>query len=200
MAAKLAAPTVAEGCNKVYYASAAQDCRPHETACAEGLKQSPRSITMLRSLFCDEGVQVPSTSGAARDLQGACNHFGSCIKQALLSSRCESTSLGAGYEKFASTQTAVCMDKPAAQPCIDERKESYLKALRNEGKLAVGADWSASQTCDCYRDYVFGSAHSTQMHSSLVGSGGSYSGSMYNSPVSNGGSYSTGGSYSGARR
>jgi hypothetical protein len=143
---RLRPPLGSQGCNAIHYIAQAQQCRSYETMCAEGLKAVPRSIGTLRGLFCGATPQ-----------RGSCAQFGDCIKNALLSSRCGSDQLGNGYNKFASTQTAVCTDKPAPVPCVDDRKNNFVNGLLAAGKLASSnSAWTSAQTCDYYRDYVFG--------------------------------------------
>ena len=143
---RLRAPLGSQGCNAIHYIAQAQQCRSYETMCAEGLKAVPRTLGTLRGLFCGAAPQ-----------RGSCAQFGDCIKNALLSSRCGSDQLGHGYDKFASTQTAVCTDKPAPVPCVDDRKNNFVNGLLAAGKLASSTSaWTSAQTCDYYRDYVFG--------------------------------------------
>lgn len=186
----LAEPAAGEGCSKIYYASRAQQCRAHETECAAAVAQGKGDLMRLQEAFCSEA--------------GPCAMFGSCIKDALVASQCSGSSLADGYITFASTEKAVCDGLSVPPPCRNDCKNKFIEALARDSKLPDDGKPSPAQTCDYYRDFVFGSgcesadlktfsvpdrddvfgsAPAAHMHGSLDNSGGSGSG---------GGSYGAG--------
>lgn len=142
MAAMLAKPAAAASCNKIFYAAEAQRCRGDESACAALVAAGKSDHQMLRSAFCGSG---------------SCAKYGDCIKHALVGSQCSDSSLADGYSTFASTQKAVCDGLPEVVPCRNGCKDTFLADLATASKLAGDGTPTPAQTCDYYRDYVFGS-------------------------------------------
>jgi hypothetical protein len=138
----LTMPSPGAGCNKVYYASLVQQCRADEVECTSRIGLAHGDIDALKEAFCSPGV---------------CAAFGDCVRLALLDSQCDSDELATGYSTFHSTQTAVCTDQVEPPPCANGCKDLFIADLSNDGLLAADGALSTLQTCDYYRDYVFGS-------------------------------------------
>jgi hypothetical protein len=147
MAHLLAEPAEAAGCSKIFYASRAQQCRADETACAAAVAQDKGDLALLKEAFCTA--------------VGPCAAFGSCIKDALVASQCSGSALADGYTTFASTQKAVCDGLAVPLPCRNDCKDAFVTELAGSGKLALDGKPTPAQTCDYYRDFVFGSGCAT---------------------------------------
>ena len=140
-------PAETAGCSKIFYTSRAQQCRADETACAAAVARGKGDIGLLQEAFCSAS--------------GSCAAFGSCIKEALVASRCSGSALADGYTTFASTEKAVCDGLTETPPCRNDCKDAFVGELASSGKLALDGKPTPAQTCDYYRDFVFGSGCAT---------------------------------------